>query len=181
MKNQLGIVKALSESNLINLHIYFIGKAQPDYLNLVEEEINKNSLTEQITILPPQKNIEQYYQAADGLILNSDFEGSPNVIMEGMACQLPIISTNVGDVSYYVEDSCGWIIPPKNNLALVQALLSFGSLSEKERNNIGENARSILLEKEIYEDLMVKKHEEIYSELLSKEPKTLEENKSILY
>lgn len=39
-----------------------------------------------------------YYNAADCLLLTSDYEGSPNVIKEALSCSCPIVSVNVGDV-----------------------------------------------------------------------------------
>jgi len=46
--------------------------------------------------------------AANLLVLTSFHEGSPNVIKESMACNLPIVSTNVGDVKQVIErvDGC---------------------------------------------------------------------------
>ncbi len=39
-----------------------------------------------------------YLSGADCLLLTSDYEGSPDIIKEALACNLPIISVDVGDV-----------------------------------------------------------------------------------
>ena len=49
------------------------------------------------------KELVNYYNAADALLLTSLSEGSPNVIKEAMACNCPIISTDVGDVKQIIK------------------------------------------------------------------------------
>ena len=64
-----------------------------------------------IMLLPvfnkPQEILPDYYSAADVLLLTSFHEGSPNVIKEAMACNCPIISTDVGDVTWVLGNTEG--------------------------------------------------------------------------
>jgi glycosyltransferase involved in cell wall biosynthesis len=51
--------------------------------------------------------IPYYMYAGDVLLLTSLSEGSPNVIKEAMACNLPIVSTDVGDVTQIISGTPG--------------------------------------------------------------------------
>lgn len=48
-----------------------------------------------------------YYSAADVMILCSDREGSPTAIKEAMACDLPVVATDVGDVREILNGVAG--------------------------------------------------------------------------
>jgi len=45
-----------------------------------------------------QERLALYMSACDALVFPSYQEGSPNVIKQAMACNLPIVATDVGDV-----------------------------------------------------------------------------------
>lgn len=73
--------------------------------------------------------IPYYMYAADVLILTSLSEGSPNVIKEAMACNLPIVSTDVGDVKEIITNTDGCYIAsynPKDVAEKIKKALNFG-------------------------------------------------------
>jgi glycosyltransferase involved in cell wall biosynthesis len=71
----------------------------------------------------PNADTPAFYRAADVFALSSDFDNSPNVLLEAMACGLPIVTTDVGGVRDFVaERTGGAVVPPNDALALAAAL-----------------------------------------------------------
>jgi teichuronic acid biosynthesis glycosyltransferase TuaC len=58
----------------------------------------------------PHEEIPWYMNACDVLALASDREGSPMVVKEAMACNLPIVSVDVGDVTEVIGNTEGCYI-----------------------------------------------------------------------
>ena len=52
----------------------------------------------------PHTDIPLYMAACDALIFTSMQEGSPNVVKEALACNLPVVSVAVGDVEQRIRD-----------------------------------------------------------------------------
>lgn len=51
----------------------------------------------------PQSRLALYMSAADALVFPSFSEGSPNVVKQAMACNLPIVATDVGDIREVID------------------------------------------------------------------------------
>ncbi|MFW5939469.1 MAG: glycosyltransferase family 4 protein [Halolamina sp.] len=47
----------------------------------------------------PHERMPTYVNAADALLLTSEHEGSPNAVKEALACNVPIVATDVGDIA----------------------------------------------------------------------------------
>jgi teichuronic acid biosynthesis glycosyltransferase TuaC len=71
--------------------------------------------------------------AADCLLLTSDWEGSPNVVKEAIACNLPVVSVNVGDVEERLAGVECCQIVKRSSEALGMALAEV--LPKKTRSN----------------------------------------------
>lgn len=102
----------------------------------------------------PHETIPDYMNAADALLLTSKSEGSPNSVKEAMACNLPVVATDVGDVRERltgVTPSC----IGRTDEELIEGLI--GVLEREERSNGREVVREVSLEEttnqllEIYE------------------------------
>ena len=84
-----------------------------------------------------QKEIPYYISASDVLLLTSLSEGSPNVIKEAMACNCPIVSTDVGDVRSIIESTEGCYLTSYNPIEVAEKLklaLDFSSRTTGRRD-----------------------------------------------
>jgi glycosyltransferase involved in cell wall biosynthesis len=87
------------------------------------------SLARQLGLLPDAvqfygavADMTRIYQQASVVLLTSDYEGTPNVLLEAMACGLPVVSTRVGGVPEIVQDrQTGFLLEAEDCDGLVAA------------------------------------------------------------
>jgi glycogen synthase len=86
-------------------------------------------------------NIVPLYQQADIFVLTSDYEGLPNVVLEAMACGLPVVVTPAGGVPHIVRDGeTGFMVPTRDEEAMVAAILRLSN-DPQLRNQMGQRGR----------------------------------------
>jgi len=94
------------------------GPLRPD----VESAIRTLGLDDRVE-LAAHADTPGAYHDADILVLTSDFEGTPNVVLEAMACGLPIVASSVGDVPDLVDDGVsGFVVPAGDEAAFARAI-----------------------------------------------------------
>ncbi len=82
-----------------------------------------------------------YLQACDWYVQPSFREGLPLAMLEAMACELPVLATNVGGISDLLQDhQNGLLAPPHDAAMLAEGLLEVASRLDL-RRALGEQAR----------------------------------------
>lgn len=90
--------------------------------------------TPQIVIangVPPEK-MPLYMNACNILLVTSSTEGSPNAVKEALACNLPIVSTDVGDIGQRIKPIEGCILCPNGQPETISSAIG-QALSRNER------------------------------------------------
>lgn len=105
----------------------------------------------------PNAETRYWYNAADVVLLTSVYEGSPNAIKEAMACSLPIVSTNVGDVEERMSGVEGCYVvdsrEPKDVAEAIEKALAFKGMTKGREKIFADgiaNVQSVKKLKEIY-------------------------------
>jgi len=71
----------------------------------------------------PHPDIALWMNAADCCCLPSLSEGCPNVVVEALACGIPVVATRVGGVPELLRNpACGIVVPPRDPQALAEGL-----------------------------------------------------------
>jgi teichuronic acid biosynthesis glycosyltransferase TuaC len=70
----------------------------------------------------PQDRLALYMSACDALVFPSYQEGSPNVVKQAMACNLPIVATDVGDVRQVIGGASGCFVCEPSVAAFAEKL-----------------------------------------------------------
>ena len=111
-----------------------------------------------------REQVLENLQRLDVLIMTSLVEGSPQIIKEAMACNKPIVSTNVGDVADLLQDvkNC-YVIDSFQSAAMLAPLKKILSLPAEHRKS---NGRHKLIQMELGIDQVAKSVLKVYNDLL---------------
>ena len=88
----------------------------------------------------PPDNIPVLMNAADCLLLTSDTEGSPTVVQEALACNLPVVSVDVGDTAERLRGVHGTRIAARDPRDIARAVVELMATPRRSdgRSKIGE-------------------------------------------
>jgi rhamnosyl/mannosyltransferase len=136
----------------------------------LEEKIGKDNLKEKVffTGEVTEKELSSFYQAADIFVLPSSHksEAFGISILEAMASGLPVISTELGTGTSFVNlnNKTGLVIPPRDSVALSQAI-NYLLKNKSLREEFGKVGRE-RAQKYFHKELMVSRIKKLYIDVL---------------
>ena len=132
-KNHQLLIKSLEFFKLQKVRLYIFGDGI--LKTELEKTIQDLKLENYVFLMGFESNTYKYLKAADLFVFSSNHEGFPNVILEAMACELPIVSTNCPsgpneifkvntdyDFSDNVVTDYGILVPRNNIKKMVEAI-----------------------------------------------------------
>ncbi len=135
---------------------------------LMEDRIKELGIEDNIKLtgFVPDRLLPVYYDAADYFVLPSaSGEGLPLVLLEAMACGLPVVATTVGgtpEIIMHMKN--GVLVPARNPEAMAETISKLLS-EERLGPAIGEEARRIVEERFTWEENF-RQLQSIYSEFI---------------
>jgi len=124
IKNVRLLVEAIAivRERVPNVHLLIVGDG-PERTS-VRALVGELGLVDCVTFTGqlPHRDTPPCYRTADVFALSSDFDNSPNAVLEAMASGLPVVATDGGGVREFVGVGGGLLVPPGDAAALAKAL-----------------------------------------------------------
>ena len=151
-KNISGLLESLKiiDDKGIDFQCKLIGEGMD--LDLMKEKAKNLQLINKVSFtgLLQGQTLADELSSGDFLVLSSNYENMPVVILEALASGLPVVSTNVGGIKEMIDDTKGILVEPRNKEALAEAMIK---MIETHKNYDANYLRNSVIEKYGYESV----------------------------
>lgn len=130
----------------------------------LQSSIGRHGLDGTCRLVGQVDDIVEFHHALDLLVQSSEYEGTPNVVLEAMAMETPVVATDVGGTAELMRTGVdGLIVPPGAVAALVGAVDEV--LAHREAAAGRARAARQRVETELAFDTRLRRLEGIYRQL----------------
>ncbi len=147
-----------------DIHLFICGTGSKD--EEIRSLIAELGLGDHCTMLGHRPDMRDLYHAFDLFVQSSDYEGTPTVLVEAMACRLPIVATDVGGTTQLVRPDVDALIVPRRDPAKLAAAI-VQAIEDKDATLARVEAGRKRVEGELSFRTRLGRLEAIYEELLA--------------
>lgn len=167
-KGQMVLVNALARLQSIHPQVRITLVGDGEMRTDLESAVMDAGLGEMVRFAGwlDQEGVRREIDAAHALVMPSFAEGLPMVIMEAMAAARPVIATQIAGIPELVEQGrSGWLVPAGDASALAEVIALVAEKSIDDIAEMGQAARTRVLERHDIDDQARKLAEFIRNEL----------------
>ena len=147
-----------------DVHFLMAGRGLDKNNESIVRLIRDSGLDAQTHLLGERHDMPRLMSALDLACCSSAWgEAFPNIVAEAMACGVPCVSTDVGDVARIIGQT-GSVVPPRNPWALAEACQALLAMDAEGRRTLGEQARS-RIKKQFSLTRMVEAYQTLYEDI----------------
>lgn len=161
-KHHQNFIQAASyiSKKFLNIRFVLVGKDIDHHNKQLQKWIEETGHSDLFLLLGERNDIPDINAALDIACSSSLGESFPNAIGEAMACGVPCVVTDVGDLSKLVGDT-GFVVPTDDPEALANAIIELLIKPEVVRQNMGKLARQ-RIEKNFSILSIIREYEQLY-------------------
>lgn len=132
--------------------LVLVGNHPAPFCDAIAEQALRSDFRDRVHLIPIGPDIYSWYHMADVLVSASDVESLPRSMLEAMAFEVPVLSTDVFGIPNIVQDGVtGWLTRANDLEGLVGILNLVLRLPTEELHEVGRRARR-LVEKRVAEE-----------------------------
>ncbi len=147
LQKQISIDNLKLEGEFENIKLLLVGSFETKLDPLKTKTIDIINLNKNIISVGYKNDVRPYYAISDIFVLPTYREGFPNGPMQAGAMELPCIVTNIsGCNEIIINEENGWIIPPKDENAIFEAM-EYCLLNKEKVVNGSKNSRAMITER----------------------------------
>ncbi len=170
-KNYLGLLQTLTMLPGDDWVVLIAGNGP--LADQLQAECRRLNLADRVRFLGAGEDIWQLYNAADGLVMSSHYEGLSIALLEAASMGLPGVVTDVGGNAEVVIDGVtGWVVEPGSPARLAAAMQKLQNSPVDARRSFGNAARAHC-QKTFRFEAVAERWIELYSRYLSDRPVSL--------
>ena len=131
----------------------------------IEGDVERLGLQDSVTLVGQQDDLTPFYAIADLLVMPSHTEGSPNVLLEAMAQQVPVVATTAGGIPEIAVSGENALLVPVADAGKLADAIERMIAEPSEALRLAANARA-LVEAEYLPERYCRQMIELYGTLI---------------
>lgn len=181
----LGAIGRLSDEKGFDLLIDAVSRLRPEFPDLqlviagdgprrsaLQEQIDRHHLGDSVRLLGFCDDVRSMLEAVDVFVLSSRREGLPNVVLEAMAMEVPVVSTRVAGVPRVLTDGVNGVLAETDDLGSLTAALRRALSDAELRRGIVQAGREAVVRKHSFA-VRMERVKKIYEDLLAEASQSL--------